>query len=234
MPTPRSARRGTPEVAQPVRSDPRTATSTRSVRGFGQNFAGGKVYLHPGDGRSHHAGRDSRQVPFAGRARRWRPGLPHHRRGRRQGAWQPEHHVQRGRQPGDLLHARHRCARGPRRDQRGVGQARRIGGRPRRSDRRRGVSRRRHVSRPSPAASCRGTRRPRRSRRHRPSSPTSSPAWPFRATRPPPSTPPAGPRAVHSGPWVPPRDRRARSARMAWCRPSRAARSSTARPPGPT
>ena len=94
--------------------------------GFGQNFAGGKIFFTPGHRRARHAGRDPRQVPRAGRARRRRPRLPEHRRGRRQGARQSQHDLQRGRQPGDLLDARHRCPRRARCHQRGVGQARRF------------------------------------------------------------------------------------------------------------
>ena len=86
--------------------------------------------------------------------------------------------------------------------------------------------------RTSPAASCRGTRRPRRSRRHRRSWPISLRACRFRATRPRSSTPPAGRRAAHSARWAPPTDRQARSVPTAWCRTSQAARSSTARQTG--
>ena len=35
---------------RPARSDPRTAASTRSVTGFGQNFAGGKIFFTPATG----------------------------------------------------------------------------------------------------------------------------------------------------------------------------------------
>ena len=49
-PTPRSPRPGTRAAAPPVRSGPRTAASTRSVSGFGQNFAGGKIFFTPDTG----------------------------------------------------------------------------------------------------------------------------------------------------------------------------------------
>ncbi len=54
--------------------------------GFGQNFAGGKIFFTPDTGAHIMHGRDPRQVPVTRRTRRRRPRLPHHRRGRRQGA----------------------------------------------------------------------------------------------------------------------------------------------------
>ncbi len=102
--------------------------------GFGQNFAGGKVYFTPETGAHIMLGAILDKYLSLGGPADGDLGFPTIDEGDGQGARQSEHHVQRGRQPGDLLHARHRCARGPRRDQRGVGQARRIGGRPRRAD----------------------------------------------------------------------------------------------------
>ena len=60
-------------------------------------------------------------------------------------AGQPQHHVQRRGQARHLLDARHRRPCRPRRDERGVGQARRLGGAAGGADRGRGLQRRRRL-----------------------------------------------------------------------------------------
>ena len=103
-PTPPSLRPGTPAAAPPVRSGPRTAASTPSVTGFGQNFAGGKIFFTPATGAHIMQGAILDKYESLGGPADERPGFPHHRRGSRADRpGQPQHHVQRRRQAGDLL-----------------------------------------------------------------------------------------------------------------------------------
>ena len=145
-------------------------------RGLRPELRGRQDLLHPGHRRPHHAGRDPGEVRVARRTRRQRPGLSHHRRGRRAAPDSRNTTFSAADKPGHLLDAGHRRAGRAWADQRRVGQARRLGGtcsacRPR--TRSTAVT---SSLRSSPAASCRTTPATRRSPPCRPSSPGSWPA----------------------------------------------------------
>ena len=207
-PTPRSPRPGRPAAVTTGPLGPKDGGVYPAVHGFGQNFAGGKIFFTPDTGAHIMLGAILEKYESLGGPADGDLGFPTIDEGAGKAPGQPQHHVQRGRQPGHLLDAGHRRAGGARRDQRGVGQARRFGGRrsgcPTEDETYR---RRRRRRRSSPAASCRGTARPRRSPRRRPSWPISSPASQVPATPHRRSTPPAGRRAVRWARWVPPRAR---------------------------
>ena len=110
--------------------------------GFGQNFAGGRIYFTPDTGAHIMQGAILDKYLSLGGPADGDLGFPTIDEGEARRR-QPEHHVQRGRQPRDLLHARHRCPRGAGCHQRRMGQARWLRRGARRPDRRRGVPRRR-------------------------------------------------------------------------------------------
>ena len=109
--------------------------------GFGQNFAGGKIFFTPATGAHIMTGAILDKYMSLGGPADGDLGFPTIDEGAGTRPGQPQHHVQRRRQPGDLLDPRHRCAGRSRADQRRVGQARRLGGTARRAGRRRDVPR---------------------------------------------------------------------------------------------
>ena len=134
-----------------------TATSIPPGRGSGRTSPAARSSSPRETGAHIMTGRDPGEVRVAGRTGRQRPGFSHHRRGRRARPGQPQHHVQRHRQAGDLLYTRHRCARGAWADQRRLGQARRVCGRRSACPPRTRPTAATSSRRSSPVASCRTT-----------------------------------------------------------------------------
>ncbi len=169
MPPTRSTRPTTPAAAPPARWGPATAALYPVGGGFGQNYAGGKIFFTPDTGAHIMARRDPAEVP--GRSAgpptaTW--AFPPSTRATGKAPGQPQHHVQRGRQARHLLDARHRvpmsCAvRSTRRGTSSADRRGRSGFRPRTRSTTAMSSRR-----SSPAARCRGTGRRRSSPRCRP------------------------------------------------------------------
>ena len=96
--------------------------------GFGQNFAGGKIFFTPDTGAHIMQGAILDKYLSLGGPADGDLGFPTIDEGDGQAPDSRNTTFSAADKPGDLLDARHRCARGARRDQRGVGQARRLGG----------------------------------------------------------------------------------------------------------
>ncbi len=81
MPTLRSARPGTAGGGATGPLGPKDGGVYPAGEGFGQNFAGGKIFFTPDTGAHIMTGAILDKYRVAGRARRQRPRFPHHRRG---------------------------------------------------------------------------------------------------------------------------------------------------------
>ena len=84
-------------------------------QGFGQNFAGGKIFFTPDTGAHIMQGAILEKYESLGGPADSDLGFPTIDEGPGRAPGQPQHHVQRGGQPGDLLDARHRRPRRARR-----------------------------------------------------------------------------------------------------------------------
>ena len=112
--------------------------------GFAQNFSGGKIFFTPATGAHLLFGPILDKYQAQGGPADSDLGFPTiDEVAGLVGSGQPGQHVQRQRQTGDLLDARHRRVGGARRDQRGMGQARRLGRHHGRAHRRRDLRRQR-------------------------------------------------------------------------------------------
>ena len=109
--------------------------------GFGQNFAGGKIFFTPATGAHIMSGAILEKYESLGGPANSDLGFPTIDEGAGRAPGQPQHHVQRCRQAGHLLDPRHRCQGGSWADQRRVGQAGRFGGAARGAGRGRGLPR---------------------------------------------------------------------------------------------
>ena len=137
--------------------------------GFGQNFAGGAIFYSPDTGAKIMFGVILDKYRALGGPADSDLGFPNIDEGPGKiSPAEPQHHVQRGRPPGHLLDSRHRRLGGARRDQRGVGPTRRLGGCPGRSRRRRDLRRRRRRRRTSAPGRSPSTAGPNRSPPSRP------------------------------------------------------------------